>query len=113
MLDHAKTLVLTPPVIAREQRQSSAPRPFGPSTDVSGMLDRPVKPGDDPSEGEPSPLLLRLPLLDRAAGIAPGRKAAADMRHRLQSHVLCGLRRERRAQAAGAMEDELLVPLEH
>src|SRR6185295_10853945 len=54
----------------------------------------------------------RLPLLDGTAGIAPGGKAAAHMRDRLQAHVLGGLGRERRAQAAGAVEDELLVFLE-
>ena len=56
--------------------------------------------------------LLRLPLLDRTAGVAPGGKAAAHMRDRLQAHVLRGLRGERRAQAAGAVEDEFLVLLE-
>jgi hypothetical protein len=34
------------------------------------------------------------------------------MGDRLQSHVLCGLCGKRRAQAAGAVEDELLVFLE-
>src|SRR6266540_6919312 len=58
------------------------------------------------------PLLLRLPLLDRAAGVAPGGETAAHMRDRLQAHVLRGLGRERRAKAAGAVEDELLVFLE-
>src|SRR3954453_4085387 len=56
--------------------------------------------------------LLRLDLLDRPAGLAPGRKAAAQMRDRLQSHVLRGFRRQRRTHAAGAMKDELLVLLE-
>src|ERR1700744_2949208 len=56
--------------------------------------------------------LLRFPLLDRAAGIAPGGKAAAHMRDRLQAHVLRGLGGERGAQAAGAVKDELLVLLE-
>src|SRR4051794_27126295 len=56
--------------------------------------------------------LLRLPLLDRPAGLAPGGKAAAQMRDRLQAHVLRGFRRERRTQAARAMKDELLVALE-
>src|SRR3954468_17293716 len=56
--------------------------------------------------------LLRLDLLDRAASVAPGRKAAAQMRDRLQSHVLRGFRRQRRTHAAGAMKDELLVLLE-
>src|SRR5947208_6223509 len=57
-------------------------------------------------------LLLRLPLLDRAAGVAPGGETAAHMRDRLQAHVLRGLGRECRAKAAGAVEDELLVFLE-
>ena len=35
------------------------------------------------------------------------------MRDRLQPHVLCGLGRKRRAHAAGAVKDELLVLLEH
>src|SRR5262249_31046244 len=60
-----------------------------------------------------STLLLRLPLLDGAAGIAPACKAAAHVSDRLQAHVLCGLGRERRTHAAGAVEDELLVLLEH
>src|SRR4051794_28037843 len=58
------------------------------------------------------PLLLRLDLVDGTAGIAPGRKAAAHMRDRLQSHILRGLGRERRAQSAGAMKDEFLFLLE-
>ena len=57
-------------------------------------------------------LLLRLPLFHRAAGVTPGGEAAAHVRDRLQAHVLRGLGRERRAQAAGAVEDELLVFLE-
>src|ERR1700731_2481858 len=61
---------------------------------------------------ETSVLLLRLPLLHRAAGVAPGGKAASHMRDRLQSHVLPGLRRQRRAHAAGAMKDEFLNLLE-
>ena len=56
--------------------------------------------------------LLRLPLLDRAAGVAPGGKAAAHMGDRLQAHVLRGLGRERRTKSAGAVEDEFLVLLE-
>src|ERR1700678_1870291 len=52
---------------------------------------------------------LRLELLDRTAGIAPGGEAAAHMRDRLQAHVLRGLGRQRRAHAAGAMKDEFLV----
>ncbi|MCC8982023.1 hypothetical protein [Bradyrhizobium acaciae] len=31
---------------------SSTPRPLGSSTEVSGMLDRPVEPGDDSTNGE-------------------------------------------------------------
>src|SRR5467141_2955064 len=56
--------------------------------------------------------LLRLDLLDRTAGVAPCREAAAHMRDRLQSHVLRGFRRQRRAHAAGAMKDEFLFLLE-
>src|SRR6478736_4524951 len=48
------------------------------------------------------PLLLRLPLLDRAAGVAPGGETAAHMGDRLQAHVLRGLGRERRTKPAGA-----------
>src|SRR3569832_2925930 len=59
-----------------------------------------------------SALLLRRPCLDRPAGVTPGREAAADMGDRLQSHVLCRLGGERRAQATGAVEDEGLVLLE-
>src|SRR3954452_3336178 len=68
----------------------------------------------DPARNDgPSTLrLLRLPLLYRPAGVAPGGKAAAEMRNRLQPHVLCGFRRQRRTQAAGAMKDEFLVALE-
>src|SRR4051794_26990621 len=65
------------------------------------------------NDEEALPLLLRFPLLDRAAGIAPGGKTAAHMRDRLQAHVLGGLGREPRAHAAGAMEDEFLVLLEN
>src|SRR6267378_2003190 len=57
--------------------------------------------------------LLRLDLLDRTAGVAPGREAATHMRDRLQSHVLRGFRRQRRAHAAGAMKDEFLFLLEN
>src|SRR5438552_749768 len=52
--------------------------------------------------------LLRLDLLDRTASVAPGREAAAHMRDWLQSHVLRGFRRQRRAHATGAMKDEFL-----
>src|ERR1700749_1203331 len=55
--------------------------------------------------------LLRLPLLDRTAGVAPGGEAAAHMRDRLQAHVLRGLGRKGRAHATGAMKDEFLVAL--
>src|SRR3954465_10589140 len=61
----------------------------------------------------PSPLLLRLPLLRRTTGIAPGGVAAGDVGDGLQAHVLGGLGRERGAQAAGAVEDEFLVFLEN
>src|SRR5258706_9231494 len=57
--------------------------------------------------------VLRLDLLDRTAGVAPGREAAAHMRDRLQSHVLRGFRRQRLAHAAGAMKDEFLFLPEH
>src|SRR5258708_35690356 len=57
--------------------------------------------------------LLRLDLLNRTAGVAPGREAATHMRDRLQSHVLRGFRRQRRAHATGAMKDEFLLLLEH
>src|SRR5882724_13274489 len=57
--------------------------------------------------------LLRLDPLDRTAGVAPGREAAAHMRDRLQSHVLRGFRRQRRAHAASAMKDEFLFLLEN
>src|SRR4051794_6646494 len=60
-----------------------------------------------------SPLLLRLPLLGRPTGVAPGGVAAGDVGDGLEAHVLRGLGGERRAQAAGAMKDELLVLLEH
>src|SRR6266481_3610011 len=62
---------------------------------------------------ETSTLLLRLDFLDWPAGIAPGREPAAHMRDRLQSHVLRGFSRQRRAHAAGAMKDELLVALKN
>src|SRR6266481_1524661 len=62
---------------------------------------------------ETSTLLLRLDFLDRAAGIAPGREPAAHMRDRLQSHVLCGFCRQRRAHAARTMKDEFLVALKN
>src|ERR1700677_4046259 len=57
--------------------------------------------------------LLRLELLDWPAGVAPGGESACDMRHRLQPHIIGGFRRQRRAHAAGAMKDELLVALEN
>src|SRR5207253_5707213 len=76
--------------------------------DSSSGMDTRVKPACD----ESSPLLLRLPLLDRAAGVAPGGEAAAHMGDRLQAHVLRGLGRERRPHTTGAVEDELLVLLE-
>ena len=53
--------------------------------------------------------LRRLGRLDRTAGVLPGAEAAADMSDRLQPHVLRRLRRQRRAQAAGAEEHEALV----
>src|SRR4029077_13717775 len=56
--------------------------------------------------------LLRLELLGRTAGVAPGCKSTRDMRHRFQSHVLRSLCRQGRAHAAGAMKDEFLVLLE-
>src|SRR4051812_11303558 len=51
--------------------------------------------------------------LDRPAGLLPRAESALDMRHRLESHILCGLRRQRRAQAAGAEEQVFLVLREH
>src|ERR1700677_4692124 len=62
--------------------------------------------------GELSLRLLRLDLLDRTAGVAPGGKTAADMRDRLQPHVLRGLGSQCRAHSTGAMKDEFLVALE-
>src|ERR1700730_9197689 len=61
----------------------------------------------------PLTLLLRLELLARTAGIAPGGEAATHMRDRLQPHILRGFRRQRRTHAAGAMEDEFLFLLKH
>src|ERR1700743_1665573 len=58
-----------------------------------------------------SGFLLRFPLLDRAAGVAPGGEAAAHMRDRLQAHVLRCLGGERGTKSAGAVKDELLVLL--
>src|ERR1700721_4141100 len=68
---------------------------------------------DDGSSGagKLSLRLLRLDLLDRTAGIAPGGKAPAHMGDRLQPHVLRGLVRQRRTHSAGVMKDELLVAL--
>src|SRR4249919_1575438 len=57
--------------------------------------------------------LLRLELLRRTAGVAPGAKSTSDVCHRLQPHILRGLCRQGRAHAAGAMKDELLVLLEN
>src|SRR3546814_18944409 len=51
--------------------------------------------------------------LDRAAGLPPGGEAAADMGDRLKAHPLHGLRRQRGAPAAGAVEQELLAGGEH
>jgi len=42
--------VISPVVIARESGRSSTPRLVGSSSGVSGILDRPVKPGDDIGE---------------------------------------------------------------
>src|SRR5664279_99425 len=67
-----------------------------------------------PRNDETSTLrLLRLELLHRAAGVAPGGKTAAHMRDRLQPHILRGLGRQRRAHAAGAVKHEFLVLLEN
>jgi hypothetical protein len=65
------------------------------------------------SNGELSLRLLRLDLLDRTAGVAPGGESAGHMRNRLQPHVLRGFGRQRRAQSAGTIKDELLVALEN
>src|SRR5262245_37552046 len=46
-------------------------------------------------------LFLGLDLFDRATRLLPGAKAALEMRHRRQSHVLRRLGRERRAPGAG------------
>src|SRR5712692_6778893 len=73
-------------------------------------MDTRVKPACD---GFSTLQLLRLEFLDRSAGVAPGGETAAHMRDRLQPHVLRGFRRQRRAHAAGAMKDELLVALEN
>src|ERR1700681_4318476 len=73
-------------------------------------MDTRVKPACD---GFSTLRLLRLEFLDRSAGVAPGGETAAHMRDRLQPHVLRGFRRQRRAHAAGAMKDELLVALEN
>src|SRR5262245_41691694 len=70
-------------------------------------MDTRVKPACDESP------LLRLPLLDRAARVAPGGEAAAHMGDRLQAHVLRGLGRKRRTKSAGTVEYELLVFLEN
>src|SRR3954462_7898855 len=53
--------------------------------------------------------LRRLQRLDRSAGILPSTEAAANMRDRLQSHMLRRLRGQRRAQAPGAEKYEALV----
>src|SRR6185369_8346393 len=68
--------------------------------------------GSSPRVTSSSSLLLRLPLLDRTAGVAPGGETAAHVGDRFQAHVLRGLGRECRTKAAGAVEDELLVFLE-
>src|SRR5947209_816529 len=52
---------------------------------------------------------LRLQLLDRPAGFAPGFESALDMRDRREAHALRGLRRQGRAPAAGTEEDKALV----
>src|ERR1700726_3432313 len=57
--------------------------------------------------------LLRLGLFDPAAGVAPGGEPAAHMRDRLQSHVLRGFGRQRRAHSTGAMKDEFLFLLKN
>ncbi len=49
----------------------------------------------------------------RTAGLAPFLEAAADMRDLLQPHVVCRLRRQRRAPAAGAEEHEAFRLREH
>src|SRR3954453_13289205 len=56
-------------------------------------------------------LLLWLIFLHRPTGIAPRRKPAAQMRDRLQTHILSRLCGKRRAHAAGAVEDEFFVLL--
>src|SRR5436309_1830529 len=64
----------------------------------------------------PMPESLRLLFghrLDRAAVLLPGAKSAADVTHWLESHLLHGLRRQRRAQSARAEEHEALTRAEH
>src|SRR5690348_10029695 len=51
--------------------------------------------------------------LDRTAGRLPCREASPNMRHIWKAHVLRGLRCERRAPSAGAVEDEALGLAEH
>src|SRR6185312_8115426 len=88
--------------------QSSLPDLIRQSVGLEAMDTR-VKPACD----EVLPLrLLRLVLLDRSAGIAPGGETAAHMSDRLQPHVLRGFGRQHRTQSASAMKDELLVALE-
>src|ERR1700676_1654454 len=77
------------------------------SIEIPGSRWRPPR-----NDEEKLTLLLRLDLLDRAAGVAPGGEAATHMRDRLQSHVLRGLGCQRRAHSAGAMKDEFLFLLE-
>src|ERR1700759_779483 len=57
-------------------------------------------------------LLLWFPFPRGPPGFPPAGIPAADMRNRLQPHILRGLGRERRAQTTGAVEDELPVFLE-
>ena len=47
--------------------------------------------------------------LDRAARFLPGGKATCQVLHRLEAHLLQGLRRQQRAPARRAMNDEGLV----
>src|SRR6185437_16390043 len=83
--------------------QSSLPDLIRQSVGLEAMDTR-VKPACD----EVLPLrLLRLVLLDRSAGIAPGGETAAHMSDRLQPHVLRGFGRQHRTQSASAMKDEL------
>src|ERR1019366_10793497 len=50
---------------------------------------------------------------ERTAGLLPGAEATLDMGNGFEPHALGGVRRQRRAQTAGAEEHEALVLREH